>query len=141
MGRSKADFKALRELCGLTHGDVASALGVRNLSVKRWENPNTEPGWYEPPQDAWDYLDEMRERMEARADSMTLQAIDARDRSGSSEVEVPYHRGRGEHNHDHDGPEPVGFANAAARLAWLHLESEGFDVRFRFPRNVGQSEN
>lgn len=70
---------ALRELCGLSQQDVADAVDVRLQSAKRWENPNTENGWYEPPEDAWAYLDGMRELMESQADFICERAIDLRD--------------------------------------------------------------
>lgn len=137
MGRGKADFKALRELCGLSQQDVADALGVRLTSAKRWENPRTENGWYEPPEDAWAYLDSMRELMESQADFICERAIDLRDATGVTEAEVTYYRGQAEFDASSTSGGPVGFVNATARLAGLYLESEGFEVRFVYPRREG----
>ena len=52
--RTKADFKALRETCGLSQQNVADALGVHLQTIKRWEKPSFP---YAVPDDAFDYLD------------------------------------------------------------------------------------
>ena len=40
MKRSKADFKAMREMVGMSQSLLAKRLGVTTTSVKRWERPD-----------------------------------------------------------------------------------------------------
>ena len=51
--RTKANFRAMRELCGRSQGDVAEATGVDTKTVRRWETPERN----DPPEDAWEYLE------------------------------------------------------------------------------------
>lgn len=39
MARGKADFRARREMLGLTQQDVADALNANVKTIKNWENP------------------------------------------------------------------------------------------------------
>ena len=50
---SKAEFRAIREMVGYTQQALADVLGVKVLSVKRWELPSYPQ---RAPQDAWDIL-------------------------------------------------------------------------------------
>ena len=54
MHRTKAAFRAIREMVGMTQHALAQELGVEVRSVKRWESPDAPQM---PPQDAWDVLD------------------------------------------------------------------------------------
>ena len=51
---TKAQFKALREMTGLSQQNIADALDVNLRTVKSWENPARET--YKVPDYAWDYL-------------------------------------------------------------------------------------
>ena len=37
---NKAEFRAMREMVGMTQATLADALGVEVRSVKRWESPS-----------------------------------------------------------------------------------------------------
>lgn len=52
--RSKADFRAMRELLGLTQAAVATALHVTTQSVITWENPKY---FYGPTRDSWLWIE------------------------------------------------------------------------------------
>lgn len=56
--RTKSEFRALRETLGLTQQTLADELGVKILSVKRWESPKYPQ---QAPTDAWDLLDELEQ--------------------------------------------------------------------------------
>lgn len=54
--RTLAEFRAIREMVGMTQGMLAEELGVNPRSVRRWESADYDG--YQPPQDAWDVLDD-----------------------------------------------------------------------------------
>ena len=56
--RSVAEFRAKRELCGISLYDIADELGVAVNTVKRWENPN----YFPPSPAAWRYVDRQYEK-------------------------------------------------------------------------------
>lgn len=127
--RTKADFKALRETCGLTQQNVADACGVRVLAVKRWEKP----GYSAPPRDAWEFLDGCRERMLDMAGFSTDKAVAARDEVGLETVALTYFRDQEQYDASGRDEGPYGLANATARLTADYLGAEGFEVEFRYP--------
>ena len=55
MDRTQGEFKARREMAGLSQQDISAALGVNISTVKRWENPSFP---YMPPEDAWKTVDD-----------------------------------------------------------------------------------
>ena len=129
MERTKAGFKAMREGLGLIQQDVADAVGVRALAVNRWERP----GWPEPPDDAWAYLEAMAERMGWVADEAVGAALRMRDETGAGRATLTYFRDQSMYDAHGRDRGPFGFANAAARLAAAHLDAEGFEVSFAYP--------
>ena len=129
MAKTTASFRALREMCGLTQQNVADALGVRALTVKRWERP----GFPEPPDDAWAYLNSMRDRMVEMAEFAADKAVELRDETGAGAIALTYFRDQSQYDEAGRDEGPVGFANAVARLTASHLEVEGVDVEFRYP--------
>lgn len=126
---TKADFRAMREECGLTQQDAADALGVRVLTVKRWERP----GFPEPPDDAWAYLNSMRDRMVEMAEFAADKAVELSDETGAGAIALTYFRDQSQYDEAGRDGGPVGFANAVARLTASYLEVEGFYVEFRYP--------
>lgn len=126
--RTKADFKAARESCGLTQQNVADACGVSVRAVKRWEKP----GWAEPPEDAWEYIDGMADLMVHEALLLVDRSLAAAEATGMGVV-LTYHRDQA----TCDGP--LGFENAVKRMAARHLEVEGIDVSFRYPDDLASS--
>lgn len=127
--QSKADFKALRETLGLTQQNVADAVGVRVLAVKRWEKP----GEAEPPEDVWEYLFDMHERMLDMVTFSVGKAVEMRDLTGAEVVALTYFRDQEQYDASGREPGPYGFVNAVARCTADRLYGEGFDVEFRYP--------
>lgn len=70
--RSKAEFRALREMAGVTQSWLADELDVEVRSVKRWES---EAAPQMAPAQAWDVLDGAMERQRAGIDE-ALEHID-----------------------------------------------------------------
>lgn len=79
MERNKATFRAMRETLGITQQSLANELGVKQLSVKRWEIPHY-------PQQAPDRAWELLEDLMARRASEVAKAAEA---AGES-VSLPY---------------------------------------------------
>lgn len=128
---NKAEFRALREACGLTQQNVADAVGVRVTAVKRWERP----GWPDPPEDVREYLEIERDRLEQMASYAADKAVELRDETGAERVTLSYYRDQEHYDRAGRDAGPVGYANAAARLAALYLEAEGLEVAFSYPED------
>lgn len=132
-----AEFRALREQVGLSQQDVADMLGVKVLSVKRWEKPDYP---FEIPQDAWDVLDEayglQRNAVENAVDQV-IAAGESVGRSAEMPVRITYWRTQGDYDerHPHD-PGPFGQANATARAVAEKLRGLGIHVAFAFAPTV-----
>lgn len=87
--RSKAEFRALRELTGVTQAQLAKLLHVEVRSVKRWES---EAAPQNAPEDAWAVLDGAMARQRLAVET-ALDRIDAiEDESGvpPESVMLPY---------------------------------------------------
>lgn len=117
--RSKVEFKALREMCGITQSAMARELGVEVRSVKRWESAIAPQV---PPQDAWDMLDAAYADHLARVDELV--------RSGgalayweSDAAYVSFGPGGGPMDHR--------MANADARAAADRMVASGGPVEWR----------
>lgn len=127
--RTKADFKAARESVGLTQLDVATACGVRVLTVKRWEKP----GWPDPPEDAWGYLGEMVERHDEMVDYCVETMREQREATGVASARLTYFRDQAQYDATGRDPGSYGFVNAVSRDVARALDDEGFDVSFAYP--------
>ena len=129
--RTKADFRALREQVGMSQGDVADALDVQVLSVKRWERPDIDG--CEPPADAWDVLDDARKLQRQVVDfgisKVGQTAVDLK--AEAEAVVLTYWRTQDAYDTAHpDEPGVYTMANANVRLIADKLESSGHMVRF-----------
>lgn len=120
--RSVAEFRAKRELCGLSLYDVAKDLGVALNTVKRWENPN----YFPPSPAAWRYIDRQYEGHRNRVADALQAAIDSR-RDGQPIV-VSWHR-NGMHG---VSDMQVGVNNAVSKAVAESLMALGYDVTFRW---------
>lgn len=87
--RSKAEFRALRELTGITQAQLAKLLHVEVRSVKRWESESAPQN---APEDAWAVLDGAMEA-QRRGIEIALDRLDAIEEetgNGPQEVVLPY---------------------------------------------------
>lgn len=120
--RSVAEFRAKRELCGLSLYDVAQELGVAMNTVKRWENPN----YFPPSPAAWRYIDREYDKHCDQVEEVLTKALtSARD---GEPVVVLWHRNGMRGVSDKD----VGVSNAVSKAVAESLMTLGRDVTFRW---------
>lgn len=72
--RSKADFQALRDLVGLDQVDVADALGVSPITIRKWEDPHA---FAMPRKAAWLFLEDVADIIERKSAGLAAQAYRA----------------------------------------------------------------
>lgn len=130
---SKADFKAMREMVGMSQSLLAKRLGVTTTSVKRWERPDFD---HEPPQDAWDIILAAREQQKKVVDYAIKKAkgLEMQMGNASKAINLTYWRSEEEYENAHPGEgENWQMANANSRLAAHELEMMKYEVDFNFP--------
>ena len=126
--QSKAEFRAIREMVGMTQATLAGALGVQERSVRRWES---EEAPQMPPQDAWELLWAAEERQEQVIDY----ALRKLDESGAQAVRLPYWASQRDYS-EHSTDSALGaqgdwrMANANARALASILSEEGIEVEW-----------
>lgn len=121
-----AEFRAMREMLGLTRQDVADYAGVSLRSVKRWEDPAEENP---PSEDAWELLyDTDDKRFET-----VRQALYAVRQSGAKAVQLTYYRTQEQYDALGRDEGPYGVANANARAIAERLRDEGVEVEWAYP--------
>ena len=125
-----AQFRAIREMLGLSQQDVADAVEVDRRSVKRWES-----GEYPVPDDVAEWL--MAERASADytvrnvvKDILSAEVVPAT-------VSLTYYRTQEEYDSFRRDDGPFGISNANARRVADALEAEGIACEFYYP---GESE-
>lgn len=126
-----ADFMLDRERLGISRADVAATLGFTIRTVDKWERP----GDCHPPQYAWEWLDQMREKFDFVADSTVDMAI--RNIPQNSKVGLIYYRNQEEYDILGRGVGLYGMANAITRTVVDRLADSGYDPVVMFPDEVG----
>lgn len=129
--RTHAEFRAERESLGLSQRDVAEALDVQERSVRRWEDPGFP---YLPPEDAWQYLADMRERYDARVAEALAFVGDAAEEAGKPPKTVTMTYYRSQREYDDLGREEgaYGLSNAMTREVAAKLRGMGCNVVISF---------
>lgn len=120
--RSVAEFRAKREMCGLSLYDVADELGVAVNTVKRWENPN----YFPPSPAAWRFIDRQYDKHCDAVEDMLQESLAGAD--GDEPVVVLWHRNGMRGVSDAQ----VGMHNAVARAVAESLMTLGREVTFRW---------
>lgn len=118
--RSVAEFRAKREMAGLSTYDVAQELGVAMNTVKRWESPR----YFPPSPAAWRFIDRAYEQHRKRVAELVDKAIEQFD----EETEKPIIIGWSRNGKNTTGAQ-VGEANATAQGVAESLMSMGYPVR------------
>ena len=131
MEKSKANFRALREACGMSQADIADEADVSILSVKKWENPNSDIK--QPPQDVWDWLVMAYDGIVMDAREGVEQIMAART---GQVIALPYYRTQGELDSVQLAKgidEPVGYHNARMRMIAQMLSEREVPYEFVYP--------
>lgn len=121
-----ADFRARRERCGLTQQEMADAVGVRVLAVKKWERP----GGPVAPADAWEFLEAVETARRAVVKQAEEAALQFAERGA---VQLTYYRTQEQFDEYGRDEGPFGVANANARAVADRLESMGFEIAWAYP--------
>lgn len=136
MEKSRAEFKALREMAGITQRDLADMLGVKERSVQRWE-ADTPTTHNFPPDAAWDILIEALEGQSEMVDYAIAQAeaIEGSIGKKPEAVEIRYWLTEAAYiGYSTDTELSTSgswrMANANARAAAAALTALGYTVRF-----------
>ena len=131
MIRSKTNFRAIREMLGMSQQLMADLLDVDVRSVKRWESPKAVG--YKAPDDAWDLLNEWRQRqnwvIEATLDN--LGEVEEEMGGKPRTVRLSYWFSAEEYESFHPGEGPYWqMANANSRAVAVNLSPDIYDVDF-----------
>lgn len=133
MTLSKAQFREIRERCGISQQMLASKADVKVLSVKRWEKP----GEAEPPADVQAWLESMLTQHVEAVEA----ALDAVDEMTGTQGHAPNHVDllyyRSQTHYDTYGRDEGDYAivNARSREIAAILEAQGIEARFRYPED------
>lgn len=136
MKRSRAAFKAMREMVGMTQRDLADALGVQERSVRRWEA--SAPDTYNfPPGPAWALLEDALAKQAEIVSFAVSKAQELEDAMGHAPdaVEVKYWLSQAAYasfstDTEHDVAGSYRMANANARAAAAALMDLDYRVQF-----------
>lgn len=138
MKKTAANYRAMREACGLTTGDIMDEAGVSRTSAKRWER-GTDP----VPEDVWQMVLDIKAEIEYEAreyaSQLAAEVHAAQAEHPDAEVSVPivYYRSQAEldaaqlaEGFDY----PVGVVNAKSRLVFDKLRAMGIEAEFVYRR-------
>lgn len=130
--KTKADFKAKRELLGMSQQLLADLLKVDIRSVKRWESP-TATAYKNAPQDAWDILDHYLERQTWTVETALDKFDELNEQTGLAKASLTYWFSEKDYENAHPGEGKFWqMANANSRLIASQLLAEGYEVDFNF---------
>ena len=124
--RTKAGFRALRDLTGLTVDDLAAALGVDPRSVRRWEAPGDDA--YAPSEEAWELLERARSVQLAMVDGALDRVEPALDAGDAVHVQLGLWRSQADYDAAGRDAGSYRAANANVLAAAAALDAAGADV-------------
>lgn len=132
MDKTKANFRSIREACGMTQSDVSGEIGATLSRIRSWENPSC---GVLPPDDAWAWLLMAHDAMVTDARETVEQIMATRN---GQTVALPYYRTQA----DLDAvqlaqgiDEPVGYHNARTRMVAQMLAANGMPYEFVYPES------
>ena len=117
--RSVAEFRAKREMCGLSTYDVAQEMGVAVNTVKRWESPR----YFPPSPAAWRFIDREYEKHKKLVSVLMDKCIEEFDEEANEPIVIGWNR-----NGKLQGRE-VGERNAVSQALAESLITMGYPIR------------
>lgn len=140
MQRSKADWKALRELIGISTGSLAALLHKNIATIQYWENPNESAVRYHPSDHAWEVLEDLRAKQINTVNKIVNLHVDkmneAEARRGSDQnipvAKLTYYRNRARYYGNKPEYGDIGILNATMRQAAMKLGEKGIPVEFEY---------
>ena len=130
MKHTKKNFKAMRELLGMSQQLLADLMQVDVRSVRRWESPKMED--YRPPEDAWDILERFHEKQNWIIDTTlsNLDEVEEQMEGKPRTVNLSYWASAEEYEAAHPGEGKYWqMANANSRAVAVALGDE-YEVEF-----------
>lgn len=129
----KAQFRAIRERCGISQKVLANHFRVNLETVKRWEKPNGLP----IPEDVSAWMMSILS-MHRNAVKTALDAVDSiTERQGSEpdHIDLMYYRSQAHYDKFGRDSGDYSMVNARAREIGATLESEGIEARYFYPED------
>lgn len=127
MKHTKTNFRAIREICGLSQADMADLAGVSISTIKRWERPEGQ----EPPDDVWETLEDWHRRHGEMVKASVGIVADLTETHGRPKViTLPYWRTQAEYDLYGRDDGIYSVINAASRAVAERLLDEGLAVEF-----------
>lgn len=132
MERTKAEFRALREMVGLTQEEMAETMSVQPRAVRRWGSEKAPE--YRPPADAWRLLDHYRRLQDEVILAATDKVVAIADEMGGypEEIVLPYWSSQADYEAHHvaDDGGSWRMANATARAVAACMIDRNIAVRW-----------
>lgn len=131
--RTKAEFRATRETLGVTQQRLADDLGVKVLSVKRWESPKYPQ---HAPAEAWELLDMLMAKQDSAVAAALAQVREVASNMGEgpASVALPYWASQSDYMEHHylaaESDASWTEVNATNRRVAVMLRWLGFRVRW-----------
>ena len=132
MDKTKANFRAIRESCGMTQSDVSGETGATVGVVRSWEDPSC---GVLSPDDVWAWLLMAHDAMVMDAREAVEQIMATRN---GQTVALPYFRTQAELNCVQLAQgidEPVGYHNARTRMVAQMLAEREVPYEFVYPEH------
>ena len=131
MYHSRAQFRAIRTRVGLSQRDLAQNTSVSLETVKKWEKPGNFP----PSEAAWKYLETMF-ALHVQAVQTAVEAAKEQEKKIGYRpefIQLTLFRSQAEYNQFGRDAGNVHIVNARVMEVAVVLESQGYEVRFRYP--------
>ena len=130
--RGKADFRAQREMLGFSQDEVAQALHVQTVTVKKWESeksPNP------VPVDAWEWIDSMEAIHYIAVENAVNQVKDVEQEVGDAPrvITLTYFRSQDDYNRYGRDKGSFVVVNTRTRAVAAELRRLKYEVHFEYP--------
>ena len=129
---TKADFRAMRELVGYSQQALASALGVTQRPIRRWEDETCDS---HAPAEAFELL-QLALSVQSQMVDYALEIAKTQSKELGKipkVIHLTYYRDQDSYDRFGRDNGYYGIANANSRAAAAELKRHGYEVEFRYP--------